>query len=198
MKILLLILSSISLEIAVAQTNVPTSESVSVTNAAAVAAGTNAPQWINIHSDHGFVDLNNHVVVYTGNVVATTDSKAQLTCDVLTIAAPTNSTHDLHPNSALAEGNVKVSGEDQQGRPFHTTSDKGIYSYEVVNSVTNETITLTGHVYVESAKAKGTADPIIYNLIKKTIDMVNQDMQFQPDIKSGTNATGKATGKFLP
>ena len=204
MKCFWFILAALAAVASNAQTNPPVSLPAPITNGVVAAVPTNAPARppIKIKSEHGFFDLNNHVVVYSGHVVVT-DPKMMLTCDVLTIQAPTNSTHNIRPNKGVAEGNVKIVGEDDKGRPVHSTSDKAIYRYEVIDSVTNETVTLTGNVYVDSAMGKGTAEPIVWDRINNTIHAEKQDMQIQPEIKTGTNAPGtnapaKAADKLFP
>lgn len=213
MKIFRLLLALAPAFTLAAQTNLPVPELPVMTNAGpAVLAATNAPPRerppLDIKSEHGFLDLNNRVVIYTGHVVVT-DPQMTMTCDVLTVKAPTNSSRLVRPNHGVAEGNVRIVGEDDHGRPIHAKSDKAIYSYElieavtngptIITAVTNETITLTGNVYVDSAMGKGTADPIVWDRINNTIHMENQDMQIQPDIKSLTNSLPvKAAEKKSP
>ena len=186
----------------VAQTNPPDFAPAAVTNTVIAAPSTNAPPRerppIKIVSEHGVVDLNNRVVVYSGHVVIT-DPQMKLTCDRLTVTASTNHTQHIRPDSGVAEGNVRIVARDDKDRPINARSDKAIYSYAVVNSVTNETITLTGNVYVDSAMGKGTADPIVWDRINNTIHMENQDMQIQSPAKPDTNAPPvKAAEKSFP
>src|SRR5208282_6291913 len=47
----------------------------------------------------------------------------------------------------------------------HITSDKAIYAYSVVNMVTNETITFTGHARGENAKGWMTGEPLVWDNI---------------------------------
>ena len=185
-----------------ARTNPPVSGPPAVTNVGGFNATTNTPPRerppIRIVAEHAVVDMNNHNLVYSSHVTVS-DPQMKMTCDSLTVSASTNSSASLRPDGGVAEGHVIIVALDDKGRPINARSDKAIYSYKVANSVTNETVTLTGNVYVDSAMGKGTADPIVWDRINNTIHMENQDMQFQPDIKSGTNtAPAKAVEKFSP
>ncbi len=181
-----------------AQTNLPVSAPTNTSPAS--ATGTNAPAEpspIDIKSEHCVLDWKNLFVVYSSHVVVTFQQMS-LTCDTLRVEAPTNSTHLAHPQKGIAEGNVKIVGRDKKDQPFHTQCDQAIYDYTIISAVTNgpvvtsavtnETITLTGNVYVDSAMGKGTAEPVVVDCINRTIHLENQNMQIQPEIKSGTNA----------
>jgi len=189
MKFLRLILALAPALRLTAQTNLPVPELPPMTNAGPAIVATNTPAKenspIRIASEHAEVDLKNHGVVYSGHVVVT-NIQMKMTCDKLTASAPTNTTQI---DTIVAEGNVKIVGADSKGRPVNARGDKAIYVSTVLNSVTNKTITLTGNVYVDSAMGKGTADPIVWDLLNDTIHMENQDMQIQPDIKLGTNSS---------
>jgi len=188
MKLFWLILAAAPVLALNAQTNPPASPFPAATNAVVATASTNTPPRerppIEIWAEHGDFDLKNRIGVYTGDV-RVTDPQMKLTCEVLTATVPTNGSR---MDSIVAERNVKIDGEDDKGRPVRVVSDKAVYAYKVVNSVTNETITLTGHVYVNSAMFKGTGDPLIWDRINDTIHGENMRMEIQPEIKAGTNA----------
>lgn len=182
-----------------APTNLAAPEPSALTNAASASIKTNLPvkepSSIRITSKHGVVDMKNHVVVYSGDVVVT-NIQMKMTCDQMTASAPTNSTQI---DNIVAEGNVKIEGADNKGRPIHAKSDKAIYLFTIVDSVTNKTMTLTGNVYVDSANGTTTADPIMWDLITDKIHMENTDMRITPDTKDGTNAPlAKPFGKSFP
>ena len=172
-----------------AQTNPPALELVPATNAV-VAVTTNTPPRerppIKIFSDTWDVDLKNRTGVYRGHVIVT-DPQMKLTCETLTARVPANGGH---PESITASGNVKIEGTDDKGQPVRVTCDKAVYAYKVVNTTTNETLTLTGNVYVDSAMFKGTGDPIVWDRANDTIHVDNSSMQIQTDTKTGTNAPG--------
>jgi lipopolysaccharide export system protein LptA len=188
MKLFWLILAAAPVLALNAQTNLPAPEFSVATNAAVATASTNTPPRerppIDIIAEHGDFDLKNRIGVYTGNV-RVTDPQMKLTCEVLTASVPTNGGR---MDSIVAERNVKIDGEDDKGRPVRVVSDKAVYSYKVLNSVTNETITLTGNVFVDSAMFKGTGDPLVWDRINNTIHGENMRMQIQPETKAGTNA----------
>lgn len=172
-----------------AQTNLPVPPLPVMTNTGPALVATNKPVAerapTEIFSDTADFDLKNRLGVYRGHV-RVIDPQMKLTCDTLTAHVPASGGR---PESIVASGNVKVEGADDHGRPVRVTSDKAIYHYKVANSVTNETITLTGNVYVDSAMFKGTGDPIIWDRVNDSIHVENQDMQIQPEIKKiGTNA----------
>ena len=184
-----------------ARTNPPVSGPAAGTNAAVANGTTNAPPRehspIRIISEQAVVDLNNRNLVYSGHVIVS-DAQMKMTCDQLTVSASTNRSPALRPDGGIAEGHVIIVALDDKGRPINARSDKAIYSYKVANSVTNETVTLTGNVYYDFPWGKGTADPIVWDRINNTIHTENSDMQIQPETKDGTNALIKPFGKSFP
>jgi lipopolysaccharide transport protein LptA len=170
-----------------AQTNLPAPELLPAANVAA-AVTTNTPPRerppVEIFSDAGDFDLKNRVGVYRGHVIVS-DPQMKLTCDTLTAQIPKNGGH---PESIIAAGNVKIEGTDDKGHPVRVTSDQAVYAYKVVNATTNETVTLTGNVYVDSAMFKGTGDPIIWDRANDSIHGEHLSMQMQPELKPRTNA----------
>ena len=171
-----------------AQTNLPLPELPAMTNARPALATTNLTAVerppTEIFSDTADFDLKNRIGVYRGHV-RVTDPQMQMTCDLLTALVSTNGGR---PESIIASGNVKVEGLDDRGRSVRLTCDKAVNLYQVTSTATNDTITLTGNVYVDSAMFKGTGDPIIWDRVHDTIHVENQDMQIQPEIKkTGTN-----------
>lgn len=170
-----------------AQTNLPVPELPVMTNARPALAATNAPAVrppTEIFSDTADFDLKNRIGVYRGHV-RVTDPQMQMTCDLLTALVSTNGGR---PESIIASGNVKVEGLDDRGRSVRLTCDKAVNLYQATSTATNDTITLTGNVHVDSALFKGTGDPIIWDRVSDTIHVENQDMQIQPEIKkAGTN-----------
>src|ERR1017187_569586 len=169
MKLFWIILTAVPVFALNAQTNPPAPEISAAKIAALAATSTNATprerQPIDIEAEHGDFDLKNHIGIYSGNVRVTAP-QMKLTCDVLTAVAPTN---DNRIDTIVAERNVKIDGEDNKGRPVRSTSDKVVYAYRSSNLTTNETVTWTGNVFVDSAMFKGTGDPLIWDRINNTI-----------------------------
>ena len=203
MKILWFILAAAPAFCLNAQTNLlsalPAATNLVALTNATPGSSTNTPAGeagpTRITSDHFELDRKNHVLIYSGHVVVT-NIQLKLMCEKLTASSPTNSTQVDH---LVAEGNVHIDGADNKGRPVHAVSDRAIYLSTIANSVTNRTMTLTGNVYVDSALAKGTADPIIWDLVNDKIHAENQDMQIIPETKGGTNAPSfKPLGKSFP
>ena len=182
---------------ATAQTNLPVPELPGTTNAGPALTSTNPPAAerppTEIFSETADFDLKNRIGVYRGHV-RVTDPQMKLTCDLLTAQVSTNGGR---PESIIASCNVRVEGLDDRGRAVRVTCDKAINIYTVANSTTNDTFTLTGNVYVDSAMFKGTGDPIIWDRVRDTIHVENQDMQIQPESKrTATNASPvKVPGK---
>ncbi|MFO1488978.1 MAG: LptA/OstA family protein [Verrucomicrobiota bacterium] len=165
-----------------------------LTNAAAHPPANRPPKErppTRIRSDHAEVDLKNRVVVYNGHVIVV-DPEMTMNCDQLTASVPTNSTQVDH---IIAKGKVKIEGTDNKGRPLNARGDMAIYDFNIVNGVTNKTMTLTGNVYIDSALGKGTADPIVWDLVNDKIHMENQDMQIQAEPKT-TGTNGPAANPF--
>lgn len=187
MKTLWLLLALAPVGALFAQTNPPAPELLPATNAV-VAVTTNTPPRerppIKISSDTWDVDLKNRTGVYRGHVIVT-DPQMKLTCETLTATVPANGGH---PESIIASGNVKIEGTDNKGQPVRVTCDKAVYAYQVVNTTTNETVTLTGNVYVDSSMFKGTGDPVIWDRVNETIHAYHFSQQIQTDIQTGTNA----------
>jgi hypothetical protein len=108
-----------------------------------------------------------------------------LKCDLLTAEVSTNGSR---PENLTAFGNVKVEGKDRQGQPARVTCDKAVNLYKVTGTTTNDTVTLTGNVFMESAMFSGTGEPIVWDLVTDSIHGENLQMQGQTDPKkSGTN-----------
>ena len=188
MKLFWLILAAAPVLALRAQTNPPAPEISAAKIAALTATSTNAlPRErppIVIEADHGDFDLKNRIGIYSGNV-RVTDPQMKLTCEMLTAIIPTNGNRI---DTIVAERNVKIDGEDSKGRRVRVMSDKAVYAYRSSSLVTNETVTLTGNVFVDSAMFKGTGDPLVWDRITDTIHGENMKMQIQPETKPATNA----------
>ncbi len=183
MKVILCLFAVALTLTASAQTNLPLPELSAPTNASPALAATNPP--VEIFSDAGDFDLKNRSGIYRGHV-RVTYALMKMTCDLLTAQVSTNGGR---PEIITASGNVKLDGLDPQNRPVHVTCDKAVNIYKTTSTATNDTITLTGNVFMESAMFSGTGDPIIWDRITDSIHGENLQMQGQAPAKtSGTNA----------
>jgi len=179
---------------AAAQTNgnaltnlAPVSAAGSLTNSAATNAPAAERSPTEIFADSGVFDRTNYLVTYTGNV-RVEDPQMKLTCDVLTAKVPHAG---AKLDSIVATSNVVIQAQDGQGRPVHATSGRAVYSYQVVNSITNETIELSGDPFpvVDRGQDRLAGDVIIWDRIKDTFRAIHPHMTLQLETKkSGTNA----------
>lgn len=165
-------------------------------------AQTNPPvprsldQEIGLRSDHFYYDPNARQLVNYGHVVAT-NWEGKLTCERLTISLPPEGSADSHPTNMVAETNVVVDFV-KNGETNHITSDKATYAYSVVNAVTNETITFTGHARAENAKGWMTGEPLVWDNIAGRFSGSNEEGHFNIPRNSGngTNAPAAATNEL--
>jgi lipopolysaccharide export system protein LptA len=118
-----------------------------------------AVQPTEVSSDSADFDLKIRRATYHDHVVVT-DPKLKLTCELLVLDFPEGGGRLNH---VLAETNVVIDFKDDKGSTYHVTSDKAIYHYSVVNSVTNESVTFTGHAQAETAEGFMTAEPMIWD-----------------------------------
>jgi lipopolysaccharide export system protein LptA len=124
--------------------------------------------------------------VYYDHVVVT-NGQGRLSCERLTINLPPEGAADNHPTNAVAETNVDIIFVNNKGETNHTTCDKGIYDYHVVNAVTNETFFFTGHATNTMAQGWFTGEPLIWDNIKQTFDF-GSDVDMHLKLR-GTNSS---------
>jgi lipopolysaccharide export system protein LptA len=164
-------------------------------------AQTNAPapgppaQLTEISSDSGHFDGNTRQMIYLGHVFVT-DAKTKLHCGQLIVDLPPNGGH---PTNIVAETNVVIDALDDRGQTNHITADKAVYSYSVVNAVTNETITFTGSdpmPKVENPQFIILGEPLVLNLVTKQYGGSNYKTIFKPNPNSG-NGTNASPFDFL-
>lgn len=155
-----------------------------------VASTSSTPQQeIGLHAGHAHYDGNARQLVYYDHVVVT-NAQGRLTCERLTINLPPESAADSHPTNAVAEINLDIIFVDNRGKTNHLTCDKGIYDYSVVNTITNETFTFTGHATNTMAEGWFSGEPLIWDNIKKTFDLNSQvdvHLKMRPASDKGTN-----------
>ena len=155
------------------------------TNPPAAAAKPHVPTQIN--SDTADFDLNNHQAVYCGHVTVV-DPKVNLTCDWMVVNLPQAGGHLSH---VLADTNVVVDFTDAKGQTNHVTADRAVYDYKVEGSVTNETVTFTGHPNsppkVEYPDYTITSEPLVWD--RATGHFRFTDYQMNLHQHGGTNAS---------
>lgn len=155
------------------------------------AAPTNAPQpgvseqEIGLHAGHGYFDGNARVVVYFDHVVVT-NAQGRLSCERLTINLPPSNVADGHPTNAVAETNVDLVFINNKGETNHLTCDRGIYRYFILNGVTNETLTFSGHATNTSAKGWFTGEPL-------TWDNIHNSFDFGSNVQMGAHSSGSVS-----
>jgi lipopolysaccharide transport protein LptA len=160
------------------------------TNISAAPQPPRAPTIIN--SDRADFDLTARRAVYYGHV-RVNDPQMKLTCEQLTADLPQTGGHINH---LVALTNVVMDSVDEKGQTNHATSDKAVYIYNVVNGVTNETVTLTGNAKVENAQGLMTGEPIILDRANNSIHAENQKMILRQNITTvlmNTNAPAATT-----
>jgi lipopolysaccharide export system protein LptA len=118
-----------------------------------------------IWSKTGFYDNNTREQVFLGEV-RVVDPKIKLTCEQLTVNVP-------EPGQRLsrltAETNVVIDFVDEKSKDqkYHVTAAMAVYSYSVVNSVTNETVTFTGlpgkPPLVDTAQGTISSEPLVWD-----------------------------------
>jgi lipopolysaccharide export system protein LptA len=147
-------------------------------------------QEIGLHAGRGYFDGNARQVVYYDHVVVT-NAQGRLACERLTINLPPAGAADSHPTNAVAETNLDIIFVDSKGQTNHLTADRGTYDYSVVNAVTNETFTFSGHATNDSPQAVFSGEPLVWDNIRNRFDFGRHvDMQIKVKSNSGgTNAS---------
>jgi hypothetical protein len=134
-----------------------------------VRAQTNAPAPaaagpdIDITSEHGFFDGVKRQMIYQGHVLVT-DARSTLRCGLLTVDLPEGGGR---PTNIVALTNVVIDALDEKGQTNHITAEKAVYTYHVMNAVTNEVITFTGGdptPRVENPQFTITGEPLVLDL----------------------------------
>jgi lipopolysaccharide export system protein LptA len=126
----LVLLLCLSWGLAGAQTNVPAAKPVE--------------QELDISADSGYFDGITNQMVYLGHVFVIYNVKDTLHCERLTVDLPAD--HG-NPTNIVAETNVVVDVLDDKGQTNHVTADMAVYSYQLLNPVTNVLKNVTNVVY---------------------------------------------------
>ena len=143
-----------------------------------------------IDSKSMFFNNATRQVIYSGSV-RVDDPQMKLTCEQLTADFPQAGGH---PDRLVALTNVVMDSVDEKGQTNHATSDKAVYSYKVVNGVTNETVTLSGNAKVESAQGWMTGEPIIWDRVNNSMSAMNQRMVLRQNITTALVNTNPPAG----
>ncbi len=143
-------------------------------------------QEIGLHAGRGYYDGVAHQVVYYDHVVVT-NAQGRLACERLTINLPPEDAKDSHPTNAVAETNLDIIYVSKKGETNHLTADKGIYDYQVVNALTNETFTFTGHATNTGATYWFTGEPLIWDNVKSRFDFGRNVEMHATGSENGTN-----------
>jgi lipopolysaccharide export system protein LptA len=189
MKKFLLLLSLVSVALAVwAQTNVAALKPV---------AKKPADQNVDVTSGHFVYDGGKHQMIYYDKVMVT-NAQGLLTCERLTIDVPPEGSTNSQPTNAVAETNVIIDIV-KNGDTNHVTCDKAVYTYTVVNAVTNDTITFTGSpdkpAKVTNSKGWMTGEPLVWDKLDGSFSGVNTETHFKApeETGKGTNAPADAS-----
>ena len=124
-----------------------------------------------ITSERADFDLAENHGVYRGNV-RVDDPQMKLTCEELTADLPKTGGQINH---LVALTNVVMDSVDEKGQTKHATSDKAIYDFNVVNGVTNETVTLTGNAKVKDGQNWMMGEPITFYLVNHAIHTMHAE-----------------------
>ena len=145
---------------------------------------------VEISSDTGHFDGNTRRMIYAGHVLAT-DSKSTMTCAQLTVDLPPEGGH---PTNIVAETDVVIDRVHEKGQTNHITADRAVYTYSIINNVTNEVATFTGGKptpKVENDQMIIVGDPLVMNLLTKQFSGKNYKTTFKqtPNTDGETNAS---------
>lgn len=142
--------------------------------------------------------MNTRQAVYRGHVFVN-DPEVKLRCELLTINFPADDgrTNQIRrPNYILAETNVVIDFTDGNGENYHVTSQKTLYVYNVVNAVTNETVTFIGNPKAETAKTIITSEPMVWNRATKHFEFTNPHMISRQNLND-LGSTNASPGKVF-
>ena len=162
-------------------------------------AAVNSPpggQEVGVTAKHFVYDGGKQQVIYSDDVLAT-NFQGSLSCGRLTIDLPPEGSLDRQPTNAVAETNVVVDFV-KKGDTNHITCDRAIYTYQIINGTTNDTITFIGSATnpakVENAKGWMTGEPLIWDNLNGNFSGVNTETHFKVPAQpaAGTNQPAAA------
>jgi lipopolysaccharide transport protein LptA len=179
-----------------AQTNV-----LATTNdLAAPESAAGATNKLKITSDSGVFHFLSNMAIYRGNV-SVVDPQFKLTCQWLTVQGESSQLTNI-----VATTNVVILTQNAKNGATEATADRAEYVFQVINNVTNKTITLTslpGNPYPVVKNSKGTESGkvIIFNLVTEDVDFLGGHGQQAETIinrDSSINPLGKSTNAPAP
>ena len=174
----------VSCSFALAQTNTPAPKA--------------SEQQVEITSDSGHFDGITSQMIYFGHVFVTDNSRAKLYCEKLTVDLPPAGGHPTNIVAEATETNLTMILFDAKGQTNYViTADKATYAYNVVNSVTNETVLLSGGKTmprVEGPKLTMEGDPLLFDVGSKQFGTAPNTKNYRvklaiPKTAGGTNAS---------
>jgi len=190
--LLLLLLATVTGLAALAQANPP---AAAKPHKDILRGGTNT-----ITSDHFDMDTEGHkiVMIYTGHVHIDS-ADMHLACAKITSYPAASG--GSHPERIVAEAgetqtNVVIDLVDDKGELNHVTGQLAVYEYKVAAGATNETVTVTGHPYIDTPMMFGPADVMVWNRATGHMSAKNPLFTSKQDIDammSHTNNPARAT-----
>ncbi len=176
-----------------AQTNVPAPVTAAPEPAAPKPANTKpAEQEIGVTSGQFVYDGTKSLAIYSDHVVVT-NGQGKLTCERLTINLPPQGATNSQPTNAVAETNVVIDFLDK-GDTNHVTCDQAVYTYNVANAVTNETINFYGSTNnpaeVQNVKFTMTGEPLVWDVVNQKFSGTNTVMHFHAPADGGKGTNG--------
>ncbi|MGD0251165.1 MAG: LptA/OstA family protein [Verrucomicrobiota bacterium] len=147
-----------------------------------------------IDSESANLDLTGHKVVYRGHV-RVDDPQMKLACQWLTVDLPEPGGRVDH---IVAETNVVMNFVDARGNPARATGSRAVYSYQVHNGMTNETITLTGNPEIDTADAQSKGDVIVWDRISNQLRFINPKIISRQNLDGTLGGTNRPPAKTNP
>ena len=144
-----------------------------------------------IWSKTGYYDNNTREQVFIGEV-RVVDPKITLTCERLTVDVPEEK---KHLSRLTAETNVVINFVDEKNstQKYRVTAARAVYSYTVVNSVTNETITFTGlpeqPPLVDTDQATITSEPLVWDRVAGRFNFFNYHIKLKQSLTDTNSAS---------
>jgi lipopolysaccharide transport protein LptA len=155
-------------------------------------AQTNAPDaWTRIDSDSAIFDRDGHKATYRGHVHVR-DPAMKLYCEWLVVDLPQAGGRVNH---IVAETNVVIDLLDEKGQTNHATGDLAVYDYNVQDSMTNETVTLTGDPKIENSVGTQSGDKITWDKIANKINIKNPIGIMRQNLNGATVNTNSPAAK---
>lgn len=142
------------------------------TNSATLAVTNKEQPPTQIFSDNVDIDLKTRTAIYRGHV-RVDSPQMKMTCEIMTAIVPEAGGRI---ENIVAEHDVVIDAPDENGQPRHATGEKVVYTYKVVNTVTNEVAELTGNPRLESTQGTLTGDVIVWDRINNKMRATNPKM----------------------